>query len=435
MTLTRAHAPTQGPRPPRAAWLAPLLLGLLAAGPLHAQNAQAQKSEPALAPPGAEVRPPPPSWQQGRSSSQERSTLHPFSPLLTGRPASELPMDKLKVPAGFKVEVWADNIPEARSLALGDKGTVFVSNRNLSDIYAVTDRNGKREVKKVLSGLNAPNGITFHKGTLYVAERGRITRYDGIEDRLDNPPAAKVIVDNLDPEKQPGHFWKYLAMGPDGKLYFNVGSPGNIVMPNYMQASLNRVDPETGVVERVAQGVRNSVGFDWHPKTHEMYFTNHARDWIDDDNPNDTLHRLTRTGMNFGYPFCHQGDIADPEFGKHRSCAEFDKPFMKLGAHVAPLGLRFYSGRMFPAEYRDNMFVALHGSWNRSNKQGYSVMRVALDGKGGARMTPFLEGFLNDAKADPPMWGRPVDVLVMRDGALLVSDDYNGVIYRVSYAR
>ncbi len=410
----------------RAAWLAPALLGLLVAGSLRAQQS---------APPPADGKPPAPSWQQGRSAAQERSTLHPFAPLLTGRPASELPLDKLKVPAGFKVEVWADGIPEARSLALGDKGTVFVSNRNLSDVYAVTDHGGKREVKKVLSGLNAPNGVAFSKGTLYVAERDRITRYDGIEDRLDSPPAAKVVVDNLDPEKQPGHFWKFLAMGPDGKLYFNIGAPGNIVMPNYMQASLNRVDPNTGVVERVATGVRNSVGFDWHPKTHEMFFTNHARDWIDDDNPNDTLHRLTHTGMNFGYPFCHQGDITDPEYGKHRSCAEFDKPFMKLGAHVAPLGMRFYSGRMFPADYRDNMFIALHGSWNRSNKQGYSVMRVALDSKGNAKMTPFLEGFLSDAKADPPMWGRPVDVLVMRDGALLVSDDYNGVIYRVSYAR
>jgi len=402
-------------------WFVPGVLVLAAAGQATAQ----QQASPA----------PAPSWQQGRSTAQDKSTLHPFAPLLTGRPASELPIDKLKVPPGFKVEVWTDGVPEARSLALGDKGTVFVSNRNLSDVYAIVDRNGRREVKKVLSGLKSPNGIAFAKGTLYVAERHRITRYDRIEDSLDHPPPAKVVIDNLDPTSQPGHFWKYLAMGPDGKLYFNIGSPGNIVVPNYMQASLNRVDPATGVMERVASGVRNSVGFDWHPKTHQLWFTNHARDWIDDDHPNDTLHRVTRSGMNFGYPFCHEGDLPDPEYGANRSCAEFDKPALKLGGHIAPLGMRFYTGRMFPAEYRDNIFVAMHGSWNRTNKQGYSVMRVQVDGKGNAKMTPFLEGFLTDAQADPPMWGRPVDVLQLRDGSLLVSDDYNGVIYRVSYAK
>src|SRR3569832_421655 len=205
-------------------------------------------------------------------------------------------------------------------------------------------------------------------------------------------------------------------------------------MPGYFQATVNRVDPNTGKVETMAHGVRNSVGMAFHPKTKELWFTNHARDWVDDDTPNDTLHRLSRKGMNFGYPFCHQGDFADPEFGKARTCAEFDKPFMKLGAHIAPLGMMFYTGNMFPAEYRDNIFIAMHGSWNRTNKQGYNVMRV-VQGKGGAKLVPFLEGFLEDAKADPPMWGRPVDVLVMRDGSLLVSDDYNGVIWRVSYAK
>lgn len=416
-----------------------LVLGLLMAGAVHAQQppaAQVQKSEPALAPPGAQAAPPAaPSWQQGRSDAQSKSTLHPIAPILTGRPASELPLDKLKVPAGFQVEVWADGIPEARSLALGDKGTVFVGNRNLSDVYAVVDRGGKREVKKVLSGLNSPNGLAFLKGTLYVAERNRITRYDGIEDKLDNPPAAKVVVDNLDPEKQAGHFWKYLAAGPDGKLYYNVGAPGNIVMPAYYQATVNRVDPATGKVETVAQGVRNSVGMAFDPKTKDLWFTNHGRDWVDDDTPNDTLHHISRKGMNFGYPYCHQGDVPDPEFGKVRTCAEFDKPALKLGGHIAPLGMKFYTGTMFPAEYRNNIFIAMHGSWNRSSKQGYSVMRVVVDGKGGAKLSPFLEGFLEDPKADPPMWGRPVDVLVLRDGSMLVSDDYNGVVYRVSYAK
>jgi len=377
----------------------------------------------------------PPSWQQGRGAEQVSSPLHPFAPHLTGRAAKELPVDKLRVPAGFKVEVWVDGVPEARSLALGDKGTVFVGNRNAKNVYAIVDRGGKREVKTLLKGLNSPNGLVFSKGTLYVAERHRITRYDGIEAKLDNPPEAKVVVEGLDPQNQPGHFWKYLAMGPDGKLYYNVGAPGNIVMPSYCQAAISRVDPKTGIVENYVQGVRNSVGFDWHPQTKQLWFTNHGRDWISDDMPNDTLHRVSHKGMNFGYPFCHQGDFLDPEFGKGRSCKEFDPPAAKLGAHIAPLGMRFYTGKMFPAEYRDNIFIAMHGSWNRSTKQGYNVTRVTLDANGTAKMQPFLTGFLQDEKADPPMWGRPVDVLQMRDGSLLVSDDYNGIIYRVSYGK
>ena len=406
---------------------------LAAAMPLATTGALAQTAAAPPAPAPAPVPAPAPSWQQGRTAAQNASPQHPIAPIFTGRPASELPVHTLKVPAGFKVEVYADGIPEARSLALGDKGTVFVSNRNLSDVYAIVERDGKREVKKVLKGLKNPNGVTFHKGTLYVAERHRITRYDGIEDRLDNPPDAKVVIDNLDPTNQAGHFWKFLAMGPDGKLYFNIGSPGNIVMPSYQQASINRVDPQTGVMEQYADGVRNSVGFDWHPKTQDLWFTNHARDWISDDLPNDTLHHAPKKGMNFGFPFCHQGDLPDPEFGKGRSCAEFETPTLKLGAHIAPLGVRFYNGSMFPAEYRNNLFVAMHGSWNRTSKQGYNVMRVSFDAKGQPTLKPFLEGFLTDAQADPPMWGRPVDVLVMRDGALLVSDDYNGIVYRVSY--
>jgi len=393
--------------------------------------AQAQQGPGSAAPAAA-----PPSWQQGRNPEQDASPLHPFAPHMTGRAAKELPLDKLKVPAGFKVEVWAEGIPEARSLALGDKGTVFVSNRLSKNVYAVVDRNGERQVKTLLKGLDAPNGIAFSKGTLFIAEHHRITRYDNIEANLDNPPQAKVVVDGLDPDKQPGHFWKFLAMGPDGKLYYNVGAPGNIVMPGYFQATVSRVDPKTGVIETVASGVRNSVGMDFHPKTKQLWFTNHARDWLSDDLPNDTLHRVSRKGMHFGYPFCHQGDTLDPEFGKNRSCKEFDPPALKLGAHIAPIGMRFYNGKMFPAEYQNNIFIAMRGSWNRTVKQGYNVMRVVLD-EGGkvTKYEPFLTGFLVDERADPPMWGRPNDVLVMRDGSLLVSDDQNGILYRVSYQK
>jgi len=400
--------------------LIPLTCALVCA--LSAAAAQAQA--PAAAPP---------SWQQGRNAEQEKSPLHPFAIEVTGRAAKLLPVDKLKAPAGFKVEVWAEGAPGARSMAQGDKGTVFVGTRQLKDVYAIVDRGGKREVKTLLKGLDSPNGIAFRRGTLYVAERHRITRYDGIENRLDNPPEAKVVVDGLDPQKQPGHFWKFLALGPDGKLYYNVGAPGNIVMPAYFQAAISRVDPRTGVIENYAQGVRNSVGFDWHPQTKQLWFTNHGRDWLGDESPNDTLHVATRKGQHFGYPYCHQGDTLDPEFGKNRDCKEFTPPTLKLGPHIAPIGMRFYTGKMFPAEYQNNIFIAMRGSWNRTIKHGYNVTRVSFDADGKPKMEPFLTGFLTDEKADPPMWGRPNDVMVMRDGSLLVSDDQNGVIYRVSY--
>jgi len=394
---------------------------LLAAFAAHAQD------KPAASPP--------PSWQQGKPPALSESTLHPFAIELTGKAAKDLPVDKLKVPAGFKVEVWAEGMPGARTMALGDKGTVFVGTRQLKDVYAVRDSGGKREAKVLLKGLDAPNGLVFNKGTLFVAERGRITRYDNIEANLDNPPQAKVLVDNLDPNNQPGHFWKFLALGPDGKLYFNIGAPGNIVMPTYMEASIMRVDMK-GTLETVALGVRNSVGMDFHPKTKELWFTNHARDWLSDELPNDTLHRVSRKGMHFGYPFCHQGDTPDPQFGKQRSCKEFDAPTLKLGAHIAPIGMRFYSGKMFPAEYQNNIFIAMRGSWNRTVKQGYNVMRVVLDENGKvAKYEPFLTGFLVNEKADPPMWGRPNDVMVMRDGSLLVSDDQNGILFRISTAK
>jgi len=320
---------------------------------------------------------------------------------------------------------------------MGDKGTLFVSNRNAKNVYAVVNKGGQREVKQVLSGLDSPNGIVFSKGTLYVAERGKITRYDGIESKLDSPGQGKVVIDNLDPNRQAGHFWKYLAMGPDGKLYFNIGAPGNIVLPTYNEASIMRVEPNKGTLETVAIGVRNSVGMDFNPKTKDLWFTNHARDWMGDDSPNDTLHRVAMKSPvpHFGYPFCHQGSKLDPEFGKNRTCAEFAKPSALLGSHIAPLGMKFYNGKMFPAEYQGNIFIAMHGSWNRTVKQGYNVMRVKVDENGKAgKPTPFLTGFMTDEKADPPMWGRPVDILMMRDGSMLVSDDYNGIIYRVSYA-
>ncbi len=378
---------------------------------------------------------PPPSWKQGMAPEQAQSALHPFAPHLTGRPASELPVGKLKAPPGFKIEVWAEDVPEARSMALGDRGTVFVGNRNLANVYAITESGGKRTVKTILKGKSVPNGLVFSKGTLFVAERGRITRYDDIESKLDNPGAGTVVIDNLDPTNQTGHFWKYMAMGPDGKLYFNIGSPQNITMPTYNEASIVRVDPATGKMESYAQGVRNSVGMDFHPVTKQLWFTEHGRDWMGTDLPNDELNVAKTKGQHFGFPFCHQGDTPDPIYGQSRSCDEFTPPVLKLGAHIAPLGLKFYTGNMFPAEYKNSMLIAQHGSWNRDPKQGYNLIRVSLDADGKATKHAFIDGFLENEKADPPMWGRPVDILQMKDGSILFSDDFNGIIYRVSYSK
>jgi len=384
----------------------------------------------------AQAQNPPPAWKQGMSPESESSSLHPFNPIFTGTEAKDLQISKLKVPPGFKVELYTDGVPEARSLAVTANGTLIVSNRLAKNVYAVVDNNGKREVKTILRGMSAPNGIAVIKGNLYVAERDRILRFDNIEKTLDNMPGGKVVVDGIDPTNGPGHFWKYLVAGPDGKLYFNIGSPQNITSPNQMQAAIFRADPESGQLERIATGVRNSVGMAFHPVTNKLYFTEHARDWMGDDIPNDELNVLNKEGENFGFPFCHQGDLPDPIYGKFNTCAQSTPPILKLGAHVAPLGLRFYTGKMFPAEYKNNIFIARHGSWNRNTKQGYDVMRVVLDGNGKVvKYEPFLTGFMTDEKADPPMWGRPVDVQIIADGSMLVSDDYNGVIYRVSYAK
>ena len=406
--------------------LAITTLALACAIPAFAQTAAA---------PAAKAEPPP-AWKQGIDNTSQPVTLHPFAPIMTGTEAKDIALSKLKVAPGFKVEVWADGVPTARSMALGDKGTVFVGNRVGKNVVAITNKDGKREVKTILKGLDTPNGIVFLNGTLYVAERTKITRYDNIEANLDNPGPGKLVVDGLDPTNGPGHNWKYLAAGPDGKLYFNIGSPDNITMPLYNQASIFRVDPATGQLERVATGVRNSVGMDFHPDTKKLWFTEHGRDWLGEDVPNDELNVVSRVGENFGFPFCHQGDIVDPIYGKYDTCANATPPVLKLGAHVAPLGMKFYTGNMFPAEYKNNILMARHGSWNKSEKRGYDVMRVVLDADGKvAKYEPFVSGFLTDDKADPPMWGRPVDILQMPDGSILFSDDYNGVIYRVSYQK
>ena len=400
-----------------------------------AAQAQQPTVQVAPAPQGELVQnplapPPPPAWQQGRPESMRNSALVPHPPSLTAKPASEIRLDTIKLPPGFSIELWAQGLPNARSLAIGTKGTVFVGTRQLDRVYAVTEKDGKREVKTLLKGLYRPNGVAFHNGALYVAELSRILRFDDIEDRLDNPPKPVIVFDAL--PKDEVHGWKYLTVGPDGMLYFNIGAPCNSCVPLDTHAQIVRVDPKSGVLETVAKGVRNSVGMAFHPVTRELWFTHHGRDWLGDDLPNDTLHRVARRGVHFGYPYCHQGDMPDPELGRGRSCSEFTPPSLNLGAHVAPMGLRFYNGKMFPAEFRNRIMIANHGSWNRTTKTGFNVMQVSLDAQGKVvKYESFAEGWSDGNNH----WGRPVDVQVMPDGALLVSDDFAGALYRISYKR
>ena len=377
--------------------------------------------------------PPPPQWQQGRPESMKNSTLAPHAPGVIAKSAADIKLDKIKLPPGFSIELWATGLPNARSITLGAKGTVFVGTRQLDTVYAVVDNDGKREVRTLLKGLQRPNGVVYQGGTLFVAEQSRILRYDNIEESLSNPPKPVVVFDAL--PRDDHHGWKYLTLGPDGWLYFNIGAPCNNCVPPESHAQIVRVDPKNGVLETVARGVRNSMGMAFHPLSKELWFTNHGRDWLGDDTPNDTLHRIasgTRHGVHFGFPYCHQGDLPDPDLGKGRSCNEFAGPTLKLGAHVAPMGMRFYDGKMFPAAFRHRIIIANHGSWNRTQKAGFNLMQVTLDAAGRpGKAEVFAEGWLEGENH----WGRPVDVQVMPDGALLVSDDLAGALYRISYKR
>lgn len=342
---------------------------------------------------------------------------------------AKLPLDRIKLPPGFEISVFADDVPGARSMALGDKGTLFVGSMR-GTVYAIhNDGTKATKVTTVASGLDSPNGVAVKDGALYVAEISRITRYDAIESRLDAPPKAAVVYDKYPGDK--AHGWKFIRFGPDGWLYVPVGAPCNICEPGDPYASITRLRPDGSAMEVYARGIRNSVGFDWDPRTKELWFTDNGRDLMGDDVPSDELDHAPRAGMNFGYPYCHQGDVADPEFGKKHACSEFTPPAAKLGAHVASLGMRFYTGSMFPAQYRDRVFIAEHGSWNRSKKSGYRVVQVKIDDGKVVDASVFAEGFL-DVPSDKAL-ARPVDVLVMPDGALLVSDDLNGAIYRISY--
>ena len=337
----------------------------------------------------------------------------------------------IKLPPGFSITVFATPVPGARSLSLGNKGTVFVGTRSTGKVYAIIDSNKDYLADKIITiatDLNNPNGVAFWKGDLYVAEINRILKYKNIEDNLNNQPKP-VIINNTFPAIG-HHGWKFIALGPDQKLYIPVGAPCNICLSEDKRfASIMRMNPDGSGLEIYASGVRNTVGFDWHPDTHELWFTDNGRDWLGNNIPPDELNYAPTKGLHFGYPFCHGNSINDPEFGKDISCERFQKPAKELGPHVAALGMRFYTGKMFPEKYHKQIFIAEHGSWNRTTPIGYRVMLVELMNNKAISYKPFAEGWLQGYKA----WGRPVDVLNMPDGSLLISDDRSDVIYRIAY--
>jgi glucose/arabinose dehydrogenase len=411
---------------PRSLLLASAFFGAFTFG----AAAQQPANPPTAAAPAAAPALPPGSPLIGRPDGEAAAKLAPVvgPPIATA--VEKLPTAKLKVPAGFNIEVYAAGMANARSLAVGDKGTVFVGSRLVDKVYAIVNKDGKRSVKVVASGLYRPNGVAFHNGTLYIAELSKVSKIDKVEDVLDNPPKPTVIYDNL--PKDEAHGWKFIAVGPDNKLYVPVGQPGNNVLHDDAHGQIRRMNLDGTGAEVVAYGVRNSVGFDWNPENKQMYFTDNGRDWLSEDVPQDELNHLTKVGQDFGAPYCYQGNIPDPEFGWGHSCSEFTPPAGLMGPHTASLGMRFYTGNMFPKSYKDAIIVARHGSWNRSKKAGGDVVVVKLNKDGTVKsIEPLITGFLEDNK----YLGRPVDVLQMKDGSLLVSDDWNGAVYRVSYGK
>jgi len=367
--------------------------------------------------------------------SRWRASVFVFASLMaaTASAAAELPLERIKLPSGFAIELWA-RADNARQMALGrvdaNGGTVFVGSASAGKVHAVRFGPGYqvRDVAVLASGLQIPMGVAYKDGSLYVSAVSRILRID----KVDQPGVAAapvVVTDKLTSETH--HGGKFLAFGPDGKLYVPTGAPCNICEPDARHGLISRMNADGSASEVFARGVRNSVGFDWHPQTHDLWFTDNGRDNLGDDAPPDELNHAARAGMNFGYPYCHGGDIADPEFGNKHRCDEFTPPAQKLGPHVASLGMRFYTGAMFPPEYRGQVFIAEHGSWNRSKKIGYRISVVKLRGDSAVAYETFASGWLQGDEA----WGRPADLLVLPDGSLLVADDRAGAIYRITYRR
>ncbi len=347
--------------------------------------------------------------------------------------SEQLRLDEISLPPGFSISAYAANVTGARSMTLGANGTLFVGSRSRGKVYAIVDRNQDHKADQVITianGLKSPNGVAFRDGALYVAEINRVIRFDNIEARLNNPPKPVTINDSF-PDKS-HHGWKFIRFGPDNRLYVPVGAPCNVCDekdPRF--ASIMRMAADGSNLEIFVRGVRNTVGFDWHPRTGELWFTDNGRDWMGSNLPPDELNRAARAGLHFGFPYWHGRNIPDPEYGKNRSMDKFVPPEMELGPHVASLGMRFYTGKMFPESYREQIFIAEHGSWNRLTPIGYRITLVRLQGNRAVSYETFADGWLQNGSA----WGRPVDLQIMPDGSMLVSDDKADAIYRISYRK
>jgi glucose/arabinose dehydrogenase len=408
-----------------------LFAGTLGALAISYSAIAQQPAAPGAAPAAPAAAPlPPGSPLIGRPSTEGAMKLAPVAPPPLPATAEKLATvpGKLKLQKGFNIELYAGSVPNARSMRQGDKGTVFVGSRLQDKVHAIVDKSGKREVKVIASGLYRPNGLAFKDGTLYIAELSKISKIEKIEDNLDSPPKPTLIYDNL--PKDEAHGWKFIGIGPDNKLYIPIGQPCNNCLPPDTHAQIRRINLDGTGMEVVALGVRNTVGFDWHPTSKQLYFTDNSRDWASEDLPEDELNRVTKIGQHFGSPFCYQGDFPDPEFGWGRSCSEFEKPVLKTGPHSASLGMRFYTGGNFPAKYKNAIFMARHGSWNRTVKFGGDILAVFLNPDGTVKSTEvFISGFLENNS----YIGRPVDVLFLKDGSMLISDDFNGAVWRVTY--
>ena len=374
---------------------------------------------------------PPPDWFLGDENKEQKGQApNPGQPTPTPRAELDKILATIKLPPGFKIAVWADSVPQARQMAWGDKGTLFVGTFDKGTVHAVSGPDGQKVVKPFITGLRMPTGVAFQDGALYVVDIDKLYRYDTPEANLEKAPEGKVVYDDFPPYVP--HGWKYLV--PDGKgwFYIPVGVPCNICLPPASTGHYRRVDPKTGAAEIVALGVRNSVGGAVDPRSGQLWFTDNGRDWISDDLPNDELNRVSKIGEHFGYPYCHQGDLADPKYGTERKCSEFTAPVYKQGPHIAGLGMKFYTGDMFPAEYKNGIFIAQHGSWNRAKKLGYRVLFLSVDPDG---KNPKEQVFAGTWLDDQKILGRPADVLQAPDGSLLVADDQAGAIYRISYQK
>ena len=372
---------------------------------------------------------PPEDWWRGDETEAQRGLVpNAGQPLPSSRADLEKALAAIKLPPGFKISVWAAAVPQARQMAWGDKGTLFVGTWDAGTVSAVVGQGDSRQVKTVIKGLRQPTGVAFVNHTLYVVDIDKIYAWENPEEGLGNLGPGKVVYDDFPPYTP--HGWKYLVAGQEGELYVPVGPPCNECLPPSGTSQYRRINPQNGNAELWAIGIRNSVGGDVDPRSGNLWFTENARDWLGDDLPSDKLNVVTKTGENFGYPYCHQGNYLDPVYGKGHKCSEFSAPAANLGNHVAPLGMKFYTGNQFPAEYKNNVFIALHGSWNRHVKNGYRIERVIANPDGtGAKQEVFAGNFLDGQK----ILGRPADVIVAPDGSLLVSDDQAQAIYQISY--